>query len=136
MRKRIIPIIIIVILSLMMASCHVGRTYRFENHPTSQPNSAWETKDGRVRFYCGADATDLVSGVVEVEGTIVEVCFSITPQTTDLIIWYPDDASDGVIEGFARGIEEVINDREFFITITSAEAIFEEGTVLLFYRTE
>ena len=105
-------------------------TYRF---PGGQSNSVWATKDKSIVFCVGTSLIDPIYGTVETEDGSTEIIIHMS-DTTSIVEFYLKE--DGITLGsdFAYGHGKVISKKKYQVEITSADAYFESGQVLTFYR--
>ena len=106
-------------------------TYRY---PGGQYNSVWSTEDNSIVFHIGNSLADPIYGTIETEDGPEEIVISMSDYVLTVAFYHKED---GITSGsdFAHGYGKVISRKEYQIEIDSADAYFESGQVLTFYRT-
>ena len=112
----------------------------WENHPTHQPGSTWETDDGKIRF--SVHPNDIMvpeHGTIETENGVEDVVFILSVQVSSISIVKADNYIEDSVEplvSFARGHGNTNGKNEYVIRITEADEIFEAGEVLVFHKVD
>lgn len=109
-------------------------------HPAPQSNSVWSTDDDTVVFYVGEDEIDPIYGSIETDDGTVEISIAMGTTTSLVDFYYGEDRRNWdhitPLERFAYGYGKIISRKEYQIEITDADAFFESGQVLTFYRVQ
>ena len=129
---------LLLLISVFLQGCKSPLVaYRY---PGSQPNSVWSTKDGTVVFYIGDEKNDRIYGVIKTADSTVDIGISMSDLVSLVDFYYAEDMRSGddsnLPKRFAYGQGKVISKKEYQIEITSADAFFDSGQMLTFYRTE
>ena len=126
------------IMSVLLSGCQ--SPFWANRFPGDQANSVWSTKDKNVVFHVGTDEMDPIYGHIQVPDGSVEIGISMSSLVTIVEFYYAEDIrnwdNNNPPQNFAYGHGKVINKKEYQIEITSADAFFESGQVLSFYRQE
>lgn len=107
-------------------------TYRF---PGGQSNSVWATKDNSIVFYIGNQLIDPIYGIMETEDGSIEIEVTMSDLVTGVQFHYKEDGITPESD-FASGHGKAISRKLYQVEITSADAYFESGQILTFYRIE
>lgn len=107
-------------------------TYRF---PGGQPNSVWSTKDNSIVFYVGNNLIDPIYGEMETADGSVEIEICMSDLDTGVQFHHKKDGITPESD-FAYGHGKVISRKVYQVEITSADAYFETGQILTFYRIQ
>ena len=134
--KKLKPLCCFLIVSVLLQGCQSPLVaYRY---PRGQANSVWSTDDGAVAFSVGAEESDPVYGMIKTDDGSVEIETSMGPFTTFVYFYYKEDRinshNDYEAKAFAEGHGKIISRKEYHVEITYAEAYFEVGQILTFYR--
>ena len=111
-------------------------TYRF---PRGQSNSVWSTKDNSIVFYVGNNLIDPIYGKMETEDGSIEIEVSMSDLVSMVDFYRKEDRinpSADLPKSFAYGHGKVISRKVYQVEITSADAYFETGQILTFYRIQ
>ena len=107
-------------------------------YPGAQPNTVWSTKDGTAIFYIGASEIDPVYGSVQTGKGTIEIGIAMSSLVSIVEFYDAEDMrnwdNDHPPESFAIGQGTVVSRKEYQIEIIRADAFFESGQILTFYR--
>ena len=106
--------------------------YRF---PGGQSNSVWATNDNSIVFYVGTSLIDPIYGIMETEDGSIEIEVCISDLDTGVQFHYKKDGITPESD-FASGHGKSISKKVYQVEITSADAYFESGQILTFYRIQ
>lgn len=129
---------LLLLISVFLGGCKSPLVaYRY---PGSQPNSVWSTKDGTVVFYIGDEKNDRIYGVIKTADSTVDIGIFMSDLVSLVDFYYAEDMrnwdNNNLPQSFAYGHGKVISKKEYQIEITSADAFFEAGQILTFYKTQ
>ena len=111
-------------------------TYRF---PRGQSNSVWSTQDSSIVFYVGNNLIDPIYGKMETEDGSIEIEVSMSDLVSMVDFYRKEDRinpSADLPKSFAYGHGKVISRKVYQVEFTSADAYFETGQILTFYRIQ
>ena len=104
--------------------------------PCNQPNTVWQSEDGRITFTVGNKYDWSATGSIQLDGENVE--FYLTCTTGSGIVLYPLEKATGIFyaeDQYEYWVCDYKSKRKFIATVRET-TFFQPGEQIVFYRVE
>ncbi len=132
--KKTLFCILLVAVMLFLAACQNPLVYM--RKPCNQPNTVWQSEDGRITFTVGNKYDWSATGSIQLDGENVE--FYLTCTTGSGIVLYPLEKATGIFyaeDQYEYWVCDYKSKRKFVATVRET-TFFQPGEQIVFYRVE
>ena len=132
--KKTLFCILLVAVMLFLAACQNPLVYM--RKPCNQPNTVWQSEDGRITFTVGNKYDWSATGSIQLDGENVE--FYLTCTTGSGIVLYPLEKATGIFyaeDQYEYWVCDYKSKRKFIATVRET-TFFQPGEQIVFYRVE